>query len=230
MDPAEREHRGRDGLRKMIRSRHRSAHMRPTLPALVSLALACGAPTDAVDAADRHLRVELGSVHASHANDGDSTVSVLGSIGWRWRRFGLEVGLQQARGIEREFDDSGVDGGVFDFDQDALALRFGGTLRQPLGENVFLGARAGVMLWSLDGDVEICGGGLVTPFTCSRSSFDRSGADYYLGAELGYDIGAHWNLGLGWEHQHYGIGFDYARAGESGMTLRSISLTSEYRF
>jgi hypothetical protein len=52
----------------------------------------------------------------------------------------------------------------------------------------------------------------------------------YLGAEFGYDVGARWSLGLGWAYQHYGIGFDYAPAGDGGMNLRAISLTSEYRF
>jgi hypothetical protein len=201
--------------------------MQPSFPPLMLVMLACGA---SAHAADRLARVEFGSVHVSHANDGDSTVSVLGGIGWRWQRFGLEAGLMQARGIEREFDDSGVDGGVFDFDHNLLALRFGGTLRQALSENVYLGARAGLLLWNLGGDVEICGGGLITPYTCTRSSFDRSGADYYVGAELGYDLRARGGLGLGWGYQHYGIGFEYAPAGDSGMNLRSVSLTSEYRF
>jgi hypothetical protein len=137
----------------------------------------------------------------------DDTFGSDSSIGYRWRRIGIEVGHVFFGG----FKDSQVVGGTnVDIDSKIDGWNVGLDFNRNLNEKWSMQGRIGVFDWNDDGHV-VSG--------ASRVRFGDSGNDWYAGVSIDHK----WRKRSG-----IGFGYTYFKAGDAKIPLWGVH--SEYRF
>ena len=208
--------------------------------ALCSAVLMVGAPpVCAHEGADEEgFRASFGAGQArvDEQYGSDQATLLRGAIGYTWGGVGVEVGgMRSTKDFEarRNF---GPDAPLVKTRVGASGVTLGMNVRSQLGDNWYMSARAGVLLWDVEVQAALCNA------ECAQSQRGRlDGSDFYAGGGLGYDFSQRYGVSLSYElyrvSLHHGqlseIGYEGVPPGEShdlDMDVQALMLSSEFRF
>lgn len=117
---------------------------------------------------------------------GDQSFGSNSSIGYRWGRFGVEVGYASFG----KFKDSLlIGGGQVQVDAKVDGFNAGVNFNHDIDDKWSLQARAGVFDWRVDGHVADATGSV---------AYDEKGNDWYAGASIDYRWRKRSSIGLGY--------------------------------
>ena len=137
----------------------------------------------------------------------DSSLGTNSSIGYRWGKFGVEVGMTYFQQFE---DELLVGGTPIELDASFDGWTAGMNYNRQLSDRWSMQGRAGLFDWSADGHVAEAG---------TRLEFDDSGTDYYAGFSVDYA----WT-----RRSSVGLGYSFFKVGDSSINLWGFH--SEFRF